>query len=167
VSHQPEHLSFWRQGLAQRATGIGGPDPVQEYLVRQANLRGFWATSSAGPWGTLDPALTLEEIVVGMCMSHALADGRVFSLVLAIAESGKVDPGRLRLLAEREKAHVILDWLFRNIPASRVNEPVKTLQASFAARPPRGSSRVEYRYDFNRLLSKPKGLAGRWNIPRT
>jgi hypothetical protein len=59
------HRSFFRRSLRLRASGeaAGGEDPVHEYLIDQANLRGYLgAYSDREDRGRIDPNLTIEEI---------------------------------------------------------------------------------------------------------
>jgi hypothetical protein len=146
----PAHLSFWRRGLQSRA----GARDVDDWLIEQANLRGFHGAWVMPSGCTRDADLSLEEIVVGLCAPQATADGRVFKLVVRIAQSGKIDPARLARLARMERADGVLHWLFRGVPEVERTAAFLRVAAAFAA-PPRGYRPPRYRYDFGRLVRRP------------
>jgi hypothetical protein len=148
---RPAPFSFWRLGLERRAGGR----PLQDWLVEQANLRGYrGAYNREGSSGPLEPTLTLEEIVVGLCAPQAPAEGRIFKLVLRILQSGKVDAARLLALARREMATPVLWWLLEVTPASERSAPVEELRSAFAG-PPRGYRALDFDYDSQRLVRRP------------
>lgn len=168
VTASPPHRSFWRQGLARRACGprFMGPSGVDDWLIAQANARGFfgaWVTGGAVP---VDDALTLEEIVVGLSAPHAEADGRVFKLILRILQSGRVNGARLHRLARMERAEGVLHWLCAGVPESERTPPFEAIAALFAE-PPRGYQPPAYRYDFARLVRRPfRQSEAPWNRSR-
>ncbi|MBI4818409.1 MAG: hypothetical protein HY791_19240 [Deltaproteobacteria bacterium] len=147
------HRSFFRQRLLDRAPPCEHFDPIQQYLIGQANLRGFFGAYVPDP-GTLDPELGLEEIIVGLLMPHADADGRVLKLVLRIVQSGQVAVERLLLWARRERALGTLSWFVDLVPAEERNAAVEELARAIARRPPRDSRRPCYRYSPERLLRR-------------
>lgn len=155
---QPAHRSFWRAGLAQRSGSL----PTDEWLVEQANLRGFFgAFGRDAPTTPVDPTLTLEDIVCGLLQPHGPADGRLFKLVLRILQSGKVAPDRLAALARRERAEHLLAWLLERVPdPERTPEVVAIAQAIGT---PRGYRPPAMDYDASRLVRRPFRMTeARW-----
>lgn len=156
AARQPAHRSLFREALARRARPAGDADPVHEYLIDQANLRGFHgAYSGRADLGTLDAALTLEEIIVGLLQPHAPAEGRVLKLVVRMLQSGQVDPDRLLFLARREIATGVLAWLVDLVPAAERNEHLERLGAMLRRHPPRHARPPNVRYDPRRLVRRP------------
>jgi hypothetical protein len=155
------HRSFFRSALAQRARPVPeGQDPVHEYLIDQANLRGFFgAYSDRSELNRLDPALSLEDIVVGLLHPEAPAEGRVLKLVLRILQSEKLDRVRLHLYARRERALVNLAWFVEQVPEPERTPPILQLAALLAQRPPRETCRPQMRYDPARLLKRRRASA--------
>ncbi len=153
-SAQTPHRSLWREGLRRRAVGHTGADPVVDWLVDQANLRGFGGAVNAVASSAPDPSLSLEEIVVGCLTPDALADGRVLKLVVRILQSDVVRLPALLLLARRERAEKVLCWLVMGVPAAERCGAVPGVRQHFEARPPRGYVPVSYAYDFARLNRK-------------
>lgn len=147
---RPAPFSFWRLALERRAR----PRAVQDWLVEQANLRGFLGAYNRELAGAPDDLLTLEEIVVGLCAPQALAEGRIFKLVLRIIQSGRLDSRRLAWLARRELAVPVLWWLLELTPGSERTAPVEELRQRFQT-PPRGYRGLEFDYDPQRLLRRP------------
>lgn len=148
---QPPHRSFWRDGLVARAGGR----PLDEWLVEQANLRGFYGAFGPGAPApsAADPDLGLEDIVCGLLLPHGPADGRLFKLVLRILQSGRVDPARLALLARRERADHVLVWLLGRVPAPERNASLDAVATALGT--PRGHRPPRMEYDANRLLRRP------------
>lgn len=155
LSH-PCHRSFFRARLAERARAAReGEDPVQEYLIDQANLRGYLgAFSGRDDLGPLDPSLSPEEIVVGLLQPHAPWEARVVKLVVRILQSGDLDLDRLVLLAKREKALPVLAWIVELVPDGERARPVRDLVHRFALDPPRERRRPSVRYDSGRLIRR-------------
>jgi hypothetical protein len=150
------HRSLFRDALAQRARAVApGCDAVHEYLIDQANLRGFLgAYSNREDLGALDPSLRVEEIAVGLLQPHAPAEGRVLKLVLRMVQSDRLDLDRLLLLARRERALPVLAWLVDLVPEPERTPPVRALAERLARHPPRDSSRPELDYTPSRLLRR-------------
>lgn len=142
-----------------------GDMPVHEYLVEEANLRGFLGASRPPTGRSPDPSLSLEEIVVGLLDPHAPAEARVFKLVLRMLQSGRLEPGRLHLLARRERAAPLLYWLLQITPNPERNAAVERLSAAFS-KPPRGFRPPKYRYDPRRLIRRPATREELWKRPR-
>lgn len=152
---QTAHRSLWREALAVHAVGFTSEDPVLDWLVDQANLRGFRGASNAVARSTLRPELSVEEIVVGCLTPTAIADGRVLKLVVRMLQSGEVEVPRLLLLARRERAERLLYWLVRGAPEEERTGALVRLYQHFETKPPRGYVPVRYAYDFGRLRRKP------------
>lgn len=145
----PPHRSFFRDALAQRAA----PQGVQEYLIEQANARGFLgAYTAASELPAIDENLDLEDIVVGLLQPQAPAEVRVIKLVVRILQSGRLDLDRLLLRARRERADASLAWILEIIPEVEVGPPVRALRERSRERPPRETRRPAIRYDPRRLL---------------
>lgn len=152
--HQQAHRSLWRRALARRA----GEQPLDDWLVEQANLRGFHGAFLARPVGVeVDDGLSLEDIVVGLCQPHAPADARTLKLALRILQSGQVDPDHLAWLARKERADFVLYWFLQIVPNEERNDAVDQVASRFAS-PPRGQRRASYRYDPARLLRRRAAL---------
>ncbi|MBT3220422.1 MAG: hypothetical protein HN348_15150 [Proteobacteria bacterium] len=161
VASQPPHHSFWRSDLERRAT------PLQDYLISQANVRGFMGAWSAGPVSTLiDHDLTLEEIVVGLCTPHSPAEARVFKLLLRILQSGRIDVDRLHWLARRERAQFVLHWLTLQVPEGERNDEFQKVAKPFEA-PPRGYRPLTFNYDGRRLIRRPWRMEDGWPTQRS
>lgn len=158
VSFQLPHRSFWRRELEVRAR----PLTVQDYLVEQANLRGFMgAWGAAAACSRVDPALVPEEIIVGLCAPHATAEARIFKLVLRILQSGQLDERRLAWLARRERADFVLHWFMALVPEGERNEAFLRVARRFRD-PPRGYRPLDYRYDPARLKYRPLRMEAGW-----
>ncbi len=134
-------------------------DPVHEYLIDQANLRGYrGAFSSREDLGQLDDNITTEDIVVGLLQPHAPVEPRVIKLVVRILQSGHIDTTHLVFLARRERALPMLIWLVDLIPDPERTTPIVTLKQELdASSPPRNPRRPTISYAPERLL-KPKHL---------
>ena len=134
---------------------LPGEDPVHEYLLDQANLRGFLgAYSGRDNLGAVDESLRLEEIVVGLLQPHAPAEPRILKLVLRIIQSGQLDLQRLHLVARRERALAALTWLVEMVPAQERNQAVEEVARLVRERPPREMRRPRLRYDPERLIRR-------------
>ncbi len=159
-ARQPLHVSFFRLGLAARAARRAssfpaGSDPVHEYLVDQANLRGYLgAYSNRTEWGALDPELSEEAIVVGLLQPHAPAETRMLKLVVRILQRGDFDPDRLVLWAKRERALDLLAMLVGWIPDAELTPSIAALREAIHRRPPRSPRPPPLRYDARRLLRR-------------
>ena len=136
--------------------------PVDEWLVEQANLRGFFgAFGRDAPSTAVDPTLTLEDIVCGLLQPHGPADGRLFKLVLRILQSGKVDAGSLAALSRRERADHVLAWLLERIPTTERTSDVDAVAKAVGH--PRGHRPPVMDYDAARLVRRPFRMAeARW-----
>jgi len=161
LASQPAPKSFWRRALAR----VAGDRPLEDYLIEQANLRGFWGAYLAeAPRSGKNPALGSEEIVVGLLAPQSSADARVLKLVTRILQSGQVDEARLLLLARREKAEGVLQWLIRGIPQPERTATIDRLERALAkARSPRAPV---LDYSFGRLVKRPATAGDLWSRAR-
>lgn len=128
---------------------------MHEYLVDQANLRGFLGAYSArGPRGTIDPELSLEDIVVGLLQPHAPAEVRIIKLVVRILQHPALEVSRLLFYARRERALDPLAWIVAPIPDVERTATIDALTEALAANPPRAPRPPSLRYDPSRLIRK-------------
>ncbi|MGQ0507195.1 MAG: hypothetical protein ACT4TC_17945 [Myxococcaceae bacterium] len=152
--------SLWRERLSTRAS----PLPVHEYLIDEANLRGFFgAFREQTPQREVDSSLDIEDVVVGLLEPQAPLEGRIFKLVLRILQSGKVSAPKLLLRAKRERADFALCWLLRLVPQPERNEAVGLLNEQI--REPRAYRGLDYRYDPQRLIRRPARKDDLWRKP--
>lgn len=156
ASSVPVHRSFFRERLLERAKEVAeGLDPVEEYLVDQANLRGFHgAFSDRVDLGEIDDSLSLEDIVIGLLQPHAPADLRVLKLVTRILQSGQLDSDRLLFRAKRERALPTLAWLVELIPSPERTPPVIRIARALERSPPRDPRRPQLSYCAERLIHR-------------
>ena len=154
---QPAHWSYFREAVARRAgVAPAGRDAVHEYLIGQANLRGFHgAFSTREELGVVDASLDLEDIIVGLLQPHAPAEPRILKLVLRILQAPSIDPSRLWLRARRERADAVLAWLIAMVPEAERTESFDGIEREMAARPPRGTRTPDIVYDPTRLQRRP------------
>lgn len=155
---QLPHRSLWRRRLVARV----GTLPLQEYLIEQANLRGFFGAFSPGePRSSLDPELDIEEIVVGLSTPHAPLDVRAFKLLVRILQSDQIRPDHLAWLARKERANFALHWLLAQVPAQERTPPLEEVARRFRS-PPRGSREARLSYDPARLVRNPASSKRLW-----
>ena len=149
------HRSFFRRAVAVRASVrpvSPGEDPVHEYLIDQANLRGYLgAYSDRDDRGELDPSLSIEEILVGLLQPHAPAELRLVKLVVRALQSGNVDINRLLFLSKRERALPVLAWIIELIPSEEQTPSIGELQQRLRDDPPRDRKRPNINYTSDRL----------------
>lgn len=145
----PLHWSaFWAE-LARRA---GAESEVTNWLIAQANARGFHG-AVVNREEPEDPWLALEDLVVGLLMPHAELDARVVKLVVRLLQSDRLDPAKMAFRARRERADVGLAWVLSLVPASERTASLVLIAKSL--RPPRAEVRVDFRYDSDRLVRRP------------
>jgi hypothetical protein len=144
VTEQAPHWSLLEFQLRR----LAGPGvDLSDWLIDQANLRGFRGAFNAHPVAlALEPALSLEALVVGLLRPRAVADARVFKLVVRLLQSGQVSPGRLHLEARRERVEHVLHWLLGLVPHEERNAALEAVAAPFLARP-RGYRGVNFKYE--------------------
>jgi hypothetical protein len=159
VTRQAPHWS----PLGYRLKKLAGPGvELTDWLIDQANLRGFNGAFNARPvTSALAPSLSLEELVAGLLRPGAVADARVFKLVVRMLQSGQVSVERLCLEARRERVEHILHWLLEPVPLSEHNAALDAFRAAFASTP-RGYRGVSYRYDPQRLVRQAATGAQLW-----
>jgi hypothetical protein len=158
---EPAPRSSWRAVLARRI----GPRSIQDYLVEEANLRGFWgAYGNAQVARPVDAGLEHEDIIVGLLAPQAPIEGRILKLVLRMCQSGKLDAQRVAFRTRRERADRALHWLLAHVPPGEDTPPVRAIRE--ALRPPRGAQPPAYDYDFSRLVRRPAKGASWQTVPR-
>lgn len=162
-AHQMGPRSLWIESLRECAA----PNSLEEWLVEEANVRGFFGASGRElPQRPPTGRLSDEDIVVALLSPHALADGRIFKLVVRMVQSGRLQPERLLFRARRERATGPIYWLLHLVPESERSEPLLTLLHKLDA-PPRGYRPLDYRYDPDRLVRRPAGKGILWRAPRS
>jgi hypothetical protein len=158
----PAPRSFWRESIARRVA----PTTVHEYLIDEANLRGFWgAFRSNTPERPIDSKLSLEDLVVGLLAPQAPSEARVLKLVLRLLQSASLNVETLLLRARREGAMPTLFWLLEQVPAEECTPPVRALRARIPG-PPRGYTPLDFRYDSRRLIRHVAGKQDLWRRQR-
>ncbi len=152
----PVHWSaFWR-GLIARAGGAG---QVANWLIAQANARGFHG-AFVDLEEAADPALGLEDLLVGLLMPHAELDARIVKLVVRILQAGQLDPAKLAFRARRERADVALAWVLSLVPATERNAALDSIATLLRA--PRGGAQIRFNYDSERLVRRPATKGHLW-----
>ena len=151
----PHWSAFWAE-LCRKA---GGADQVTNWLIAQANARGFHG-AFVNREEQLDHRLALEDLLVGLLMPHAELDARVVKLITRVLQSGAVDPAKLAFRARRERADVGLAWVLNLVPASEQTAPL--VAVARALRPPRGHADVRFNYDPQRLIRRPATREQLW-----
>ncbi len=137
---------------------------MTDWLIAQANGRGFhgaFVTIEA----SIDHALCLEDLVVGLLMPHAELDARIIKLVVRILQSGQVDAPKLAFRARRERADLALAWVLDLVPESERNAATRLIAASL--RPPRGATPVRFNYDTGRLIRRPATKGQLWRAKQS
>lgn len=130
----------------------------------ELNLRGhFGAYAGELPTRAPTPGVALEELLTLLAMPHCEADGRLFKLIVRALQRGSFDAARLCRLARQEQAEPLLTWLLQNLPDTEHTESTRALAARLT---PRGDTRVDYRYDFDRLTRRPATREQLWHRPR-
>jgi hypothetical protein len=112
------------------------------------------AYSSREDPGELDPALSIEEIIVGILQPHAPVEGRMVKLVVRALQSGRVDVDRLLFLSKRERALPILAWITELVPEEETTEPIECLRQRLRRDPPRNERRPRLAYSAARLVRR-------------
>lgn len=156
AARQPRHWSaFW----ARLCRSAGGEEQVTDWLIAQANARGFH-----GAYVTLassaDASLDLEDLLVGLLMPQAELDARVIKLVARVLQSGHVDAAKLGFRARRERADLALSWVLGLLPESERNSETRAIEA--ALRAPRSPTQVRFNYDVGRLIRRPASREQLW-----
>jgi hypothetical protein len=150
VSRSPSARSFWRE----RVASVAAPQPVHDYFIDEANLRGYWGAFRAStPERPIDATLELEDIVVGLLAPQAPAEARIFKLVLRILQSGRLSARKLLHRARRERAVTTLYWLLRRVPEEERTPAIAELSEVFSAAP-RGYRELAFRFEPSRLIRR-------------
>lgn len=147
--------------LCRRA---GGPARVADWLIAQANVRGFHG-AFVNLEVPLDASVLLEDVIVGLLMPHAELDARVIKLVVRLLQSGQLDAAKLAFHARRERADIALAWVLNLMPDSERN--LSTRLIAGALRPPRGASPVRFNYDAGRLIRRPASKGQLWRAKQS
>lgn len=162
IAHQLAPRSLWHERLRRRAS----PRPIEDWLVEEANVRGFMGASGLElPTRNPDPSLTDEDLVVALLSPHSRADGRIFKLVVRMAQSGALSADRLIFRARRERALGALYWLLRLTPESERNPALLAVLERIGG-PPRDYHPLDYDYDPSRLLRRPASKGALWRAPQ-
>ena len=152
----PLHWSAFRADLDRRA---GGSGQVANWLIAQANARGFHG-AFVNREEPVDPALCLEDLVVGLLMPHAELDARIVKLVVRILQAGRLDPAKLAFRARRERADVALAWVLSLVPEGERNAALDSIATLL--RTPRGGAQIRFNYDSQRLVRRPATKEHLW-----
>jgi hypothetical protein len=113
------HVSPLRYKIVRLMTRFPCPSAcIEDWLVAVANARGARVVMAAsGPdHAFVDPppsAFSPEELVVAICQVNCLDRPQMLRLAAQLISRGVVDPSRLRLAAERERAQPVLAELSR------------------------------------------------------
>ena len=152
----PLHWSAFRADLVRRA---GGPEQVANWLIAQANARGFHG-AFVNRDEVVDPRLGLEDLIVGLLMPHAELDARIVKLVVRVLQSGQLDAARLAFRARRERADIALAWVLSLVPEGEGNTPLDSIAKLL--RVPRGGAQIRFNYDSQRLVRRPATREHLW-----
>jgi hypothetical protein len=149
LSATPRHRSFFRLKLQE----IAGARPLDEWLVEEANVRGYFGAVGVGEL-TRPPTdgLSDEALIVAILMPHTPADGRLFKLVLRMVQRAQIDVARLWFWAKREQADGVLFWLLSRVPEAEMTPSV--VHVLSGQRRPRGYRPLNYNYDTQRLIRR-------------
>ena len=142
----------------------GGSARVADWLIAQANVRGFHG-AFVNLEVPLDASVLLEDVIVGLLMPHAELDARVIKLVVRLLQSGQLDAAKLAFHARRERADIALAWVLNLMPDSERN--LSTRLIAGALRPPRGASPVRFNYDAGRLIRRPASKGQLWRAKQS
>ena len=156
TAHVPLHWSAFRLDLVRRA---GGPLQVANWLIAQANARGFHG-AYVNREEAVDPSLGLEDLIVGLLMPHAELDARIVKLVVRVLQSGQLDATKLAFRARRERADIALAWVLRLVPEGERNAPLEAIARLLRA--PRGGAQIRFNYDSQRLVRRPATREQLW-----
>ncbi len=152
----PVHWSlFWTQ-LCRKA---GAAAKVTNWLIAQANARGFHG-AIVDQEAEIDALLCLEDLVVGLLMPQSEVDARIVKLVVRMLQSNQLDEARLTFRARRERADIGLAWVLALVPPGERTVSLEAIAKSL--RPPRGSARVHFNYDSERLVRRPATKDNLW-----
>ncbi len=149
LSATPRHRSFFRLKLQR----IAGVRPLDEWLVEEANVRGYFGAVGVGALNRQPTdGLSDEALIVALLMPHTPVDGRLFKLVLRMLQRAPIDVSRLWFWAKREQADGVLFWLLSRVPEAEMTPPV--VRALSSHHRPRGHRPLKYNYDAQRLVQR-------------
>jgi hypothetical protein len=162
LSGNPAHRSFFRERLQRGA----GARPLEDWLVEEANVRGYLgAVGREVPDRAPTAALLDEDLIVALLMPHSAVEGRLFKLVVRMLQRAPIDPRVLWFRARRGRADYVLYWLLTLVPESeRTPAVLAVIQAS--PLPPRGYRGVRFNYSSARLLRRPATKESVWRAAR-
>jgi len=163
LSRQAPPRSLWYERIARDAGAQGAHD----WLIEEANLRGFYGAYVASP-SRSQPASGLcnEAIIVGLLAPQVEADARTLKLVLRMLQSGRIDNAKLRWWMRKERSHCALYWLWSLVPPSEMNDALRALAPLFV-HPPRGYQGNAFVYDPSRLKRRPLTREALCKTPRS
>jgi hypothetical protein len=145
---------------------LAGDRPLDEWLVEEANVRGYLgAVGPSIPDRTATAALSDEALIVALLMPHSPVDGRLFKLVVRMLQRAALDPKALWFQARRERADRVLYWLLQRVPESERTEGIQVAQLACPAAP-RGYQGVRFNYDGSRLVRRPATRESVWRAAR-
>lgn len=160
ATRHARHFSFFRRRLERLAQ----TPALTDWAVTELNLRGYLGAYAADvPGRPPTSGVSIEELLTLLAMPHAEADGRLFKLIVRTLQRGPIDVDRLARLARQEQAEPLLAWLLRHLPEQEHTPTTRELAARLS---PRGSSELDYRYDFDRLVRRPASREQLWHRPR-
>ncbi|MEW5742664.1 MAG: hypothetical protein AB1938_27350 [Myxococcota bacterium] len=162
LSANPAHRSFFRARLQR----LAGPRLLDDWLVEEANVRGYLGAVGAHvPERAPTAELSDADLVVALLMPHNVVDGRLFKLVVRLLQRAPIDPRLLWLRARRERADRVLYWLLNLVPESERTPPLLALREACPT-PPRGFRGVQFNYSSARLLRRPATKESVWRAAR-
>ncbi len=118
-----------------------GAEQLEDWLVDVANARGarivIREQRAACQWTAPSLAqFSNEELVVAICQPHCLDRPQMLRLAAQLISRGAVEFARLRLIAERERAGVVLGGLAREALRVAPDHPLwRKLAAAFPRLP--------------------------------
>jgi hypothetical protein len=159
-------LTTHRSLFRERLQGLARSCPLVDWLVQEANLRGYFgATGPEVPERPRANALSDEQLIVALLMPHGCLDVRLFKLVLRILQQGDLDPSVLWLEARKERAESTLYWLLGRVPGEELTPGVEAVMAA-QPHPPRGYRPLPIDYDPRRLLRRVATRESTWRAAR-
>lgn len=160
------HATMHRSLLRERLQRMAGARPIVDWLVEEANVRGYFGvTTLQVPDRSPSESLSDEQLVAALLMPHGELDVRLFKLVLRMIQRGEMSATRLWLEARKERADSVLFWLVERVPAEERSAEVERVAAAQPL-PPRGYRPLPIRYDAGRLLRRPATRESTWRAAR-
>lgn len=150
VSGIVPHRSFFHDRIRR----LAGDRPLDEWLVEQANARGFHGAIGLTRADAVDERVAPEELLAGLLLPEAAVDVRLFRLAVRMMQSGRLDARRAVHLARQERVVGVLWWLLERVPDSERNAHLRAFVAAIEG-PPRGYRPLAIEYDARRLVHRP------------